>query len=69
MIIKSEYIGKNIRIIDMNGKTYTGKAVELEGPEETESGELEIGINFASGITMFAESELESIEVVEKYGK
>lgn len=66
MIIKPEYIGKKIKITDAYGKTYTGKAVELEGPEETESGEPEIGINFAGGISMFPESELESIEVVEK---
>lgn len=66
MIIKAEYLGKKVKLTDAYGKEYAGKVVELEGPEETESGEPEIGINYAGGITMFAESELEAIEVIEK---
>jgi hypothetical protein len=63
-MIKGEYIGKNIKITTSDGCEYTGKAVELQGSEETESGEPEIGINYAGGITMFEESIIESIEVV-----
>jgi len=66
MIIKAEYLGKKVKLTDTYGKEYAGKAVELQGPEESESGEPEIGINYAGGITMFAESDLESIEVIEK---
>lgn len=66
MIIKGEYIGKKVKITAADGLIYIGKAVELSGPEETESGGPEIGINYAGGITMFSESELESIEVIEK---
>lgn len=66
MIIKTEYMGKKVKITDADGKEYAGKVVEMEGPEESESGEHEIGINYAGGITMFAESELEAIEVIEK---
>lgn len=65
-MIKAEYIGKKVKITDAYGKEYTGKVVELEGPEESTSGEVEIGINFAGGITMFAESEIEKIEVIDK---
>lgn len=65
-MIKSEYIGKKVKITTADGLEYTGKAVEIEGPEETESGELEIGINYAGGITMIAESDIESMEVFEK---
>ena len=66
MMIKAEYLGKKVKLTDAYGKEYAGKVVELEGPEESESGEPEIGINYAGGITMFAESELEAIEVIEK---
>lgn len=69
MIIKPEYIGKKVKITDAYGKTYTGKVVEMEGSEESESGEAEMGINFAGGITMFVESELESIEEITKESK
>ena len=61
-MIRKEYMGKEIRIISKtNGIEYTGKAVELQSPEESESGELEIGINYAGGITMFPESDIKSI--------
>ena len=43
--IKREYLGKKIKIISSDGLEYTGKAVELQGPEETTSGEAELGIN------------------------
>lgn len=62
MTIKAEYTGKTVTITDKHGRSYTGKVVELEGPDETESGEPEIGINYAGGISMFAESEIASIE-------
>lgn len=66
MKIKAEYMGKKVNIVDAYGNKYAGKVVEMEGPEETESGEPEIGINFAGGITMFAESEIETIEEITK---
>ena len=64
MIIKAEYLGKTVRITDVSGKEYAGKVAELEGPEESTSGEPEIGIHYAGGITMFAESDLKAIELV-----
>lgn len=63
-MIKSEYIGKKVKITTADGLEYSGKAVEIEGPEETASGEPEIGINYAGGIRMFSESEIESIELI-----
>ena len=62
-MIKSDYIGKEVKITTADGLEYTGKAVELEGPEESESGEPEIGINYAGGIRMFSESEIKSIDI------
>lgn len=61
--IKREYLGKKIKIISTNGLKFTGKAVELQGPEETTSGEIELGIQYAGGIRMFTEDDIESIEV------
>lgn len=66
MIIKSEYMGKKVKILTADGQEYSGKVVEMEGPEATESGEPEIGINYAGGIRMFAESELDGIELLKK---
>lgn len=63
-MIKSEYIGKKVKITTADGLECSGKAVEIEGPEETASGEPEIGINYAGGIRMFSESEIESIELI-----
>ena len=61
-MIRKEYMGKEIKIISKtNGIEYAGKAVEIQSPEESESGELEIGINYAGGITMFPESDVKSI--------
>ena len=62
--IKREYLGKKIKIISSDGLEYTGKAVELQGPEETTSGEVELGINYAGGIRMFTENDIDAIEVV-----
>lgn len=66
MIIKSEYMGKRVKILTADDQEYSGKVVEMEGPEATESGEPEIGINYAGGIRMFAESELDGIELLKK---
>lgn len=56
------FIGKIIEITTTDGLKYKGKMVELEGPEDTASGEVEIGIDFAGGITMFSQSEIVSLE-------
>ena len=64
MKIKPEYVRKKIRIVDIYGNKFEGKVVELEGPEETESNEPEIGINYAGGIRMFAENDIDLIEVL-----
>lgn len=63
MAIKREYLGKEIKIISTDGREYKGKAVELQGPEETTSGEIELGIKYAGGIRMFTEDDIEAIEV------
>ena len=55
-----------MKILTADGQEYSGKVVEMEGPETTESGEPEIGINYAGGIRMFAESELDGIELLKK---
>lgn len=65
MKIKPEYVRKKIRIVDTYGNKFEGKVVELEGPEETERNEPEIGINYAGGIRMFAENDIDLIEVLD----
>ena len=40
-MIRKEYMGKEIKIIsETNGIEYTGRAAELQSPEESESGEM-----------------------------
>ena len=53
-------------VVPIDGLKYKGKMVELEGPEDTASGEVEIGIDFAVGITMFSQSEIVSLEATAK---
>ncbi|MDD6827723.1 MAG: hypothetical protein PUE12_16755 [Oscillospiraceae bacterium] len=65
MMIRAEHLGHIVRIVDVDGKVWKGKAVELEGPEESTSGEVEIGINFAGGITMFAEGEIAKLRIMD----
>lgn len=65
MMIRAEYLGHIVRIVDIDGRIWKGKAVELEGPEESTSGEVEIGINFAGGITMFAEGEIAELRIMD----
>jgi len=59
------FIGKIIEITTTDGLKYKGKMVELEGPEDTASGEVEFGIDFAGGITVFSQSEIVSLEVAD----
>ena len=65
MMIRAEHLGHIVRIVDIDGRIWKGKAVELEGPEESTSGEVEIGINFAGGITMFAEGEITELRIMD----
>ena len=65
MMIRAEHLGHIVRIVDIDGRIWKGKAVELEGPEESTSGEVEIGINFAGGITMFAEGEIAELRIMD----
>lgn len=65
MMIRAEHLGHIVRIVDIDGRIWKGKAVELEGPEESTSGEVEIGINFAEGITMFAEGEIAELRIMD----
>ena len=58
----TDFVGKTIEITTIDGLKYKGKMVELEGPEDSESGEVEIGINFADGITMFTQSQIFTVE-------
>ena len=62
MLIKEEYIGKILKIVDTSGKEYIGKAVELDYPRDSFSGEMEIGINNGEhSIIMFRETNIKSI--------
>ena len=66
-LILKEYVGKIITITSAStGLIYSGKAVELQGPDESDSGEPEIGINYAGGITMFPLSDIENNEIYDK---
>lgn len=65
MMIRAEHLGHIVRILDIDSKAWRGKVVELVGPEESTSGEVEIGINFAGGITMFAESEIAELRIMD----
>lgn len=66
MMIKTEYLGHVARIIDMDGRIWSGKVVELEGPEESDSGKIELGIDYAGGITMFTESEIIELRILDE---
>ncbi len=63
--IKSAYYGQFVRVVDINGKIWEGKVSYIEGPEESYSGEIELGIDYAGGITVFAQSELASLKILE----
>lgn len=65
MMIRSEHLGHIVRIVDIDGRIWKGKAVELEGPEDSYSGEIELGIDYAGGITMFAESEIAELRIMD----
>lgn len=66
MMIKTEYLGHVVRIIDIDGKMWSGKVVELEGPEESDSGKIELGIDYAGGNTMFTESEIIELRILDE---
>ena len=59
-------MGHIVRIVDIDGRIWKGKVVELEGPEDSDSGEIELGIDYAGGITMFAESEIAELRIMDE---
>lgn len=65
-MIRAEHLGHTVRIVDVDGKGWKGKVVELEGPEDSESGEIELGIDYADGITMFTESEIVELSILDE---
>lgn len=65
MMIRAEYLGHIVRIVDVDGKAWMGKVVELVGPEDSDSGEIELGIDYAGGITMFAEGEIIELRIMD----
>lgn len=64
-MIKSEYFGKKIKLIDEDGKEWIGVVRDITPAADSESGENEIAIEYAGGLTNFTESEIESIEIAE----
>ena len=66
MMIRAEHLGYIVRIVDIDGRIWKGKVVELEGPEDSDSGEIELGIDYAGGITMFAESEIAELRIMDE---
>ena len=65
MKIKNEYYGKKVNILCTDEEKISGKVEMIETPEESASGEYEIGIGYANGITMIPENEIESIMIIE----
>ena len=65
MMIIAEHLGHIVRIVDVDGKVWKGKVVELVGPEDSDSGEIELGIDYAGGITMFTESEIAELRIID----
>ena len=65
MMIRAEYLGHIVRIVDVDGKAWKGKVVELVGHEDSDSGEIELGIDYAGGITMFAEDEIIELRIMD----
>ena len=63
--IKNEFYGEKVNIVCTDGTKFSGCVEMLETPEESDSGELEIGIGYASGITMIKESEIDTITKTE----
>ena len=66
MMIRAEHLGHIVRIVDIDGRIWKGKVVELEGPEDSDSGEIELGIDYAGGITMFTESEIIELRILDE---
>ena len=68
-MIRKELLGTIVKIMDDTGKKWTGKVVEIESPYDSDSGEIELGIDYAGGITMFKESEIKEIKTLDKGGR
>lgn len=56
------YYGKYIRIVEINGKEYTGKADFYEPPQDNDGQEC---IGISSEGRFWNEEDIESIEVIE----
>ena len=64
-MIRAEHLGHIVRIVDVDGKVWKGKVVELVSPEDSGSGEVELGIDYAGGITMFAKGEIAELWIID----
>lgn len=64
-MIRAEHLGHIVRIVDVDGKVWKGKVVELVSPEDSDSGEVELGIDYAGGITMFAKGEIAELWIID----
>lgn len=60
-MIKNEYQGKEIKITDIDGKIWQGKAAMITPAKDSDSGENEIAIEFGGGLTEFREGEIVAI--------
>lgn len=65
---KDKLYGRYVMILTTDHIVYRGKVSYLEYANDTDSGENEIGIDYATGITTFKESEIEDIKpCIEQY--
>ncbi len=61
-MIKTEYLGKKLKITDIDGRVWHGKVAMLMPASQSDSGESELYIEFGGGLTEFKESEIKEIE-------
>ena len=68
-MIKQQYMGKIVKLFDIDGKVWHGKVALITSATESESGENELAIEFGGGLIEFRESEIEAIEEAKEESK
>lgn len=61
-----EYLYKKVKVMTKDGRELEGDVLSVISSVETESGEVEIGIDYGTYIEGLKESEIQSIEVLEE---
>ncbi len=63
-MIKQEYFGKQIELVDIDNKAWRGRTSVITAAADSESGENEIAIERNESLILFKESEIKNIELI-----